>query len=60
LLFRDGNELFLLNRQTGQTKKIYSVNLPNQLSHCLISRDNQRLYFTTVSAEADIWLLTQK
>ena len=60
LLFREGNELFLLNRQTGQTKKIYSVNPPNQLSHCLISRDNQRLYFTSVSAEADIWLLTQK
>ncbi len=60
LLFRESNELFLLNRQTGQMKKIYSINMPNQLSHYLISRDNLRLYFTTVSAEADIWLLTQK
>ncbi|MEK7830218.1 MAG: hypothetical protein AAB401_03985, partial [Acidobacteriota bacterium] len=60
LIFRENSDLFLLDWQSGQTQKIYSSNMPIQLSHHQISRDNRRLYFTTISAEADIWLLTQK
>ncbi|MEK6303515.1 MAG: protein kinase [Acidobacteriota bacterium] len=58
LLFRDGSSMFLLDRQTRKMRTIYSLNQPIQIGHHAISRDNRRLYFTSLSSESDIWLLT--
>jgi Tol biopolymer transport system component len=57
VLFRDSGDLYLLDRQGGKPQKIYSLKQPNQIGAHALSRDNRRLYFTDVSAEADIWLL---
>ncbi|MFN0109241.1 MAG: protein kinase domain-containing protein [Blastocatellia bacterium] len=60
ILYRDNNALFLLDRMTGQSQKIYAVTSPNQIGHHLLSRDNRRLYFTSVSVDADIWILPRQ
>lgn len=60
ILYRENNALFLLDRTTGQSQKIYAVTSPNQLGHHQLSRDNRRLYFTSISIDADIWILPRK
>ncbi|MCM3905657.1 MAG: protein kinase [Pyrinomonadaceae bacterium] len=60
VLFREGVNIYLLDRLNGKSKKIYSIKGPAQIGHHALSRDNRRLYFTSVSSEADIWMLTQK
>ncbi len=57
LLCKQGGNLYLLDRLDGKLKQIYAVKLPNQIGSHAVSRDNQRLYFSEVSSEADIWLL---
>jgi hypothetical protein len=44
----------------GKARKIYSLAQGNQIGTHILSRDNRRLYFTSVSSEADIWLLSLK
>jgi eukaryotic-like serine/threonine-protein kinase len=60
LVFREGGDLFLLDRMGGPPKKIYSLKPPNQVGSHVLSRDNRHLYLTDASSEADIWLLSLK
>jgi eukaryotic-like serine/threonine-protein kinase len=60
VLFEEGINFYLLDRSNGKTEKIYSLKGPDQIGHHALSRDNRRLYFTSVSSEADIWMLTLK
>ena len=57
LLFREGSDIFLLDRMGGKPRKIYSLKPPNQIGSHALARDNRRLYFTEISSDADIWLL---
>jgi len=60
VLFREWVNFYLLDRLSGKSEKIYSLKGADQIGHHALSRDNRRLYFTSVSSEADIWMLTQK
>ena len=60
VVFREGVNFYLLDRLNGKSKKIYSLKGPDQIGHHVLARDSRRLYFTSVSSEADIWMLTQK
>lgn len=57
VLFREGEKLFLLDRRTGEWREVLSLKSPSQIGSYALSRDNKRLYYTSGSSEADIWLL---
>lgn len=58
LLFRDfERRLFVIDRVTGKQRELYALPPPNRLGHHAISRDNRRIYFTSESSDADLWLL---
>ena len=57
VLFREGEKLFLLDRLTGEWREVLSLKSPSQIGSYALSRDNKRLYYTSGSSEADIWLL---
>lgn len=57
VLFRDEGKLFLLDCLSGKWREILALKPPSQIGHYTFSRDNKRLYYTTASNEADIWLL---
>jgi Tol biopolymer transport system component len=57
VLFREGRSFYLLDRLGGKPRIIFSLEQPNQIGSHALSRDNQWLYYTSVSNEADIWLL---
>jgi serine/threonine protein kinase len=57
VLFREGEGLYLLDRLTGKWREIFSLKPPSQIGSYALSRDNKRLYYTSASNEADIWLL---
>ena len=60
ILLREGDTFYLVDRLEGKARKIYSLAQGNQIGTHVLSRDNRRLYFTSVSSEADIWLLNVK
>jgi len=60
ILIREGDTFYLVDRLKGEPRKIYSLAQGNQIGSHVLSRDNRRLYFTSVSSEADIWLLRVK
>ena len=57
VLFREGGNLYVLDRVTGKWQEILSLKAPTLIGNYALSRDNRRLYYTSSSAEADIWLL---
>jgi Tol biopolymer transport system component len=57
ILFREQGKLFLLDCLTGKWREILALKPPSQIGHYAFSRDNKRLYYTSASNEADIWLL---
>jgi len=57
ILFREGGKLYLLDRLTGKSRELLSLKPPSQIGSYALSRDNKRLYYTSGSSEADIWLL---
>src|SRR6185503_199497 len=57
VLFREGGSLYLLDRVSGKWGEIYSVKAPTAMGFYAFSRDNRRLYYSSGSSEADIWLL---
>ncbi len=59
-LLREGDAFYLVDRLEGKTRKIYSLAQGNQIGTHVLSRDNRRLYFTSLSSEADIWMLKLK
>lgn len=60
ILIREGDTFYLVDRLEGKPKKIYSLTQGNQIGAHALSSDNRRLYFSSVSSEADIWLLQVK
>ena len=57
ILFREQGKLFLLDSSSGKWREILALKPPSQIGHYAFSRDNKRLYYTSASNEADIWLL---
>ena len=57
VLFREGSKLFVLDRMDGKWREILALRSPSQIGRYALSRDNRRLYYTSASNEADIWLL---
>jgi eukaryotic-like serine/threonine-protein kinase len=57
VLFREAGSLYVLDRVTGKWQEILSLKAPTLIGNYALSRDNRRLYYTSGSAEADIWLL---
>jgi len=57
MLFREGGKLYLLDRPSGKPRELLSLKPPSQIGSYAFSRDNKRLYYTSGSSEADIWLL---
>jgi len=57
VLFREGEKLYLLDRLSGKWREIFALKPPSQIGSYALSRDNKRLYYTSGSNEADIWLL---
>jgi serine/threonine protein kinase len=57
VLFREGGRLFVLDRLNGKWREVLALKPPSQMGLYALSRDNQRLYYTSGSNEADIWLL---
>ena len=60
LIFREGGDLYLFDRRRGTPQQIHSLKGSRDIGTHLISRDNRQIYFTDVSNEADIWLLSLK
>jgi serine/threonine protein kinase len=60
ILLREGDTFYVADRVEGKPRKIYALAQGNQIGAHALSRDNRRLYFTSVSSEADIWLLNVK
>lgn len=57
VLFRERGKLFVLDRLSGKWREILALKAPSAIGHYALSRDNRRLYYTSGSNEADIWLL---
>jgi serine/threonine protein kinase/Tol biopolymer transport system component len=57
ILFREGGSLYLFDRMNGKWREILRLKPPSQIGNYALSRDNRRLYYTSGSNEADIWLL---
>jgi eukaryotic-like serine/threonine-protein kinase len=58
LLVRESAGLFLVDSVAATTKRIYVVPQPNLIGGHDLSRDNKKVYFTSESTEADIWILS--
>jgi Tol biopolymer transport system component len=59
LLFYDGQTLFLMDSQTKRVREVLNVS-PNRVEYTTLSRDNRWIYYTLVSAESDLWLMSLK
>lgn len=57
VLFREGGSLFVLDWLTGKWSEVFTLKAPSQIGRYAFSSDNTRLYYTSGSNEADIWLL---
>jgi Tol biopolymer transport system component len=58
LLFRHQGKLYLVDSQSKKVREVLSV-VPNEFGNGFtISRDDRQLYFSLVTTEADIWLMT--
>jgi Tol biopolymer transport system component len=57
LIYASLSSLYLHNRKTGQSRLLYSGGTSN-FGVFSLSRDNRRLYYSLVSSEADIHLLS--
>jgi Tol biopolymer transport system component len=57
VLFREGPKLFVLDRLSGKWREVLALKPPSLIGSYALSRDNQRLYYTSASYEADVWLL---
>lgn len=59
MIFHDESRIMLIDTQTKKSYEVYS-DLPRKIAHYSIPRDNRWLYFYLETAEADIWVLSQK
>ncbi len=58
LLFQHQGKLYLIDSRSKKVRELLSA-APNQFGNGVtLSRDDRQLYFSLVTAEADIWLMT--
>jgi Tol biopolymer transport system component/serine/threonine protein kinase len=57
LIFADLGKMCLLDTLTGKRRELYSV-APASLGRLALSNDNRRLYYSILTSEADIWLVS--
>ncbi len=57
LLFQHQGKLYLIDSQSKKVRELLSV-APNEFAGVTLSRDDRQLYFSLVTTEADIWLMT--
>ena len=60
VLFREWIHFYLLDRVSGKSEKFYTAKGASEIGQHELSHDNRRLYFTNVTSEADIWMVTLK
>jgi Tol biopolymer transport system component/tRNA A-37 threonylcarbamoyl transferase component Bud32 len=56
LLFSDQGKILLLDRETGKSREVFSVE-PDHLYISGVTRDNSGIYYVRYSPQADIWVL---
>jgi hypothetical protein len=59
LLFQHHDKLYRLDSETKETREVMSV-APHSFQSFSLSRDDQWIYFTLASTEADIWLIGRR
>ena len=57
LIFTDLGRIYLLDTVTGRRRELYSV-APATFGTLALSGDNRRLYYSLLTSEADIWLVS--
>jgi Tol biopolymer transport system component len=57
LVFSTLSEIFILDTRTQQVSLLHSI-APDHVGTIFLSRDNGRLYYSRISTEADIWLIS--
>lgn len=57
LLFRDGGTIYFLDIETGEAHEVLSVG-PDEFESLSLSPDDRWIYFSRITKEADIWMLT--
>jgi hypothetical protein len=57
LISADVGKMYLFDLLTRQWREIYNVE-PNGFGTFALSRDNRRLYYSLVSSEADVWMVS--
>jgi Tol biopolymer transport system component/serine/threonine protein kinase len=58
LLFQHQNQLYLIDSRSKKVREVLSVS-PNEFGMGVaISRDDRQIYFSLVTTEADVWLMT--
>ena len=60
VLTREGSDFFLIDAVEATARKVYSIAEPNIVGSHLLSKDNRKIYYTSISSEADIWVLPLK
>jgi serine/threonine protein kinase len=55
LLFRHQRKIMLVDSRTKKVKEVFSL-LPQQISLFGLSKDNRKIYFSLITAEAEIWM----
>ena len=59
LVFCDDKKIYLLDSQSRRFREIFSV-APNRLQSLGLSRDNNFLYYSLTTTEADVWLMSMQ
>jgi hypothetical protein len=58
LLFQDQSKLYLVDSESKKFHEVLSVAPHSFGNGVTLSRDNRLIYFSVVTDEADIWLIT--
>ena len=58
MVYQDDDELRVVNRETGESKLILSVQPDTITARVAPTPDNTRIYFARQMADADVWLLS--
>src|SRR5262245_1490772 len=58
LLFAYRNKIFLVDSQTKRVREVLSLTSQNVGIPFTLSRDDRQIYFSLITTEADIWLMT--
>jgi hypothetical protein len=59
-LFQSQGKIHLLDRVTKETRIVFSMPLPEEVSNPRLSRDGRQLFFLRTIDEADVWMAELK